>query len=61
MGSTFKISGTNFTNNKGVGYGSGNPNVGALLTWYGCEGTISDCNFMIIRVFPVPVLTAVLL
>ena len=46
MGSTFKISGTNFTNNKGVGYGSGNPNVGALLTWYGCEGTISDCNFI---------------
>ena len=44
--STFKISGTNFTNNKGVGYGSGNPNVGALLTWYGCEGTISDCNFI---------------
>ena len=46
IGSTFKISGTNFTNNKGVGYGSGNPNVGALLTWYGCEGTISDCNFI---------------
>ena len=46
LGSTFKISGTNFTNNKGVGYGSGNPNVGALLTWYGCEGTISDCNFI---------------
>ena len=46
MGSTFKISGTNFTNNKGVGYGSGNPNVGALITWYGCEGTISDCNFI---------------
>ena len=46
MGSTFKISGTNFTNNKCVGYGSGNPNVGALLTWYGCEGTISDCNFI---------------
>ena len=46
MGSTFKISGTNFTNNKGVGYGSGNPNVGALLTWYNCEGTISDCNFI---------------
>ena len=46
MGSTFKISGTNFTNNKGVGYGSGNLNVGALLTWYGCEGTISDCNFI---------------
>ena len=46
MGSTFKISGTNFTNNKGVGYGSGNPNVGALLTWYSCEGTISDCNFI---------------
>ena len=46
MGSTFKISGTNFTNNKGVGYGSDNPNVGALLTWYGCEGTISDCNFI---------------
>ncbi len=45
-----------------------------FLTWYGCEGTISDCNFinntadngaayrleMIIMVFPVPVLTAVL-
>ena len=46
IGSTFKISGTNFTNNKGVGYGSGNPNVGALLTWYSCEGTISDCNFI---------------
>ena len=46
IGSTFKISGTNFTNNKGVGYGSDNPNVGALLTWYGCEGTISDCNFI---------------
>ena len=46
IGSTFKISGTNFTNNKGVGYGSGNPNVGALLTWYNCEGTISDCNFI---------------
>ena len=46
IGSTFKISGTNFTNNKGVGYGSGNPNVGALLTWCGCEGTISDCNFI---------------
>ena len=46
MGSTFKISGTNFTNNKGVGYGSGNPNVGALLTWYSCEGTLSDCNFI---------------
>ena len=46
IGSTFKIFGTNFTNNKGVGYGSGNPNVGALLTWYGCEGTISDCNFI---------------
>ena len=46
IGSTFKISGTNFTNNKGVGYGSGNPNVGSLLTWYGCEGTISDCNFI---------------
>ena len=46
IGSTFKISGTNFTNNKGVGYGSGNPNVGALLTWYGCEGTLSDCNFI---------------
>nr|WP_303209682.1 Ig-like domain repeat protein [Methanobrevibacter smithii] len=46
IGSTFKISGTNFTNNKGVGYGSGNPNVGTLLTWYGCEGTISDCNFI---------------
>ena len=46
IGSTFKISGTNFTNNKGVGYGSGNPNVGALLTWYGCEGAISDCNFI---------------
>ena len=46
IGSTFKISGTNFTNNKGVGYGSGNPNVGALLTWYGCEGTIFDCNFI---------------
>ena len=46
IGSTFKISGTNFTNNKGVGYGSENPNVGALLTWYGCEGTISDCNFI---------------
>ena len=46
MGSTFKISGTNFTNNKGVGYGSGNPNVGALLTGYGCEGTLSDCNFI---------------
>ena len=46
IGSTFKISGTNFTNNKGVGYGSGNPNVGALLTWYGCEGTISDSNFI---------------
>ena len=46
IGSTFKISLTNFTNNKGVGYGSGNPNVGALLTWYGCEGTISDCNFI---------------
>ena len=46
LGSTFKISETNFTNNKGVGYGSGNPNVGALLTWYGCEGTISDCNFI---------------
>lgn len=46
LGSTFKISGTNFTNNKGVGYGSGNLNVGALLTWYGCEGTISDCNFI---------------
>ncbi len=26
--------------------GSRNPNVGALLTWYGCEGTISDCNFI---------------
>ena len=46
IGSTFKISGTNFTNNKGVGYGSGNPNVGALLTWYSCEGTLSDCNFI---------------
>ena len=46
MGSTFKISGTNFTNNKGVGYGSGNPNVGALLTWYSCEGTLSNCNFI---------------
>ena len=46
IGSTFKIFGTNFTNNKGVGYGSGNPNVGALLTWYGCEGAISDCNFI---------------
>ena len=46
IGSTFKIFGTNFTNNKGVGYGSGNPNVGALLTWYNCEGTISDCNFI---------------
>ena len=46
IGSTFKISGTNFTNNKGVGYGSGNPNVGALLTWYNCEGTIFDCNFI---------------
>ena len=46
IGSTFKISGTNFTNNKGVGYGSDNPNVGALLTCYGCEGTISDCNFI---------------
>ena len=46
IGSTFKISGTNFTNNKGVGYGSENPNVGALLTWYSCEGTISDCNFI---------------
>ena len=45
-GYTFKISGTNFTNNKGVGYGSGNPNVGALLTWYSCEGTLSDCNFI---------------
>ena len=46
IGSTFKISGTNFTNNKGVGYGSGNPNVGALLTWYSCEGTLSNCNFI---------------
>ncbi|WP_299521797.1 S-layer family protein [uncultured Methanobrevibacter sp.] len=44
--SIFKISGTKFLNNKGVGYGSGNPNVGALLTWYGCEGTISKCDFI---------------
>ena len=46
LGSTFKISETKFINNKGVGFGSGNPNVGALLTWYGCEGTISGCDFI---------------
>ena len=46
IGSIFKISGTNFTNNVGLGYGSGNLNIGALLTWYGCEGTVSKCVFI---------------